>query len=954
MQFHTTAEMGGRKLSLLGVVMVCFTTAFAGFEQIDGKDYWRDDAGTLHQYLYLKGHSAKIGNAGLKFYDQPSDETEKSWVPGSVFVTSSNITYTGSWTFSPPSSLCGFCLQANGPDSNYYTFDVTTTFELGAYGIRAERAGINLRSYTSSFDIKESQTWAGLPAERLSSSPFTIGIPNYYSYPKWAKGRILSTAENAKLKLAGDMRLLLAATNCSMSTCDVIVEKPAYLAVRQYNFGNGEKYFGMLGAHSLTLDGGAGLIFGSATDGTNTIPILSPERIAPTVVLTNGALLSASVNTTITGGVTIVSAAGSSGTVKGTYILDDDSTTFRAEDGSTLDLTGMNMVVRGTFALAGSGRIKLSGVRLDGAQMQNFSGMIEIPSGTLYIPRAADVPAGVKFETTGSGALCFGDATGFDAATRLSGTENLADGSSGLVITNVKRDSVSVGDGETLLVCGDGLDADGALALSAGATVLFCETATIAAPISQSGAVTFETFSPAVTGTVSGVYTATAGIMSIVSPGLLRITGGGALYGLDMKTGHAEITDARIDCHGDLSFYGGYLTIKDYGKFYLGKVNWTKLALNLANQTEDATLEVGPGGYFQQIKGYNQHLLIGKSKIYTSRLFINGGEVRMVVHEPFNIDGNGIVEIDNGGVLRTVRAIGVGAGGLGDRCGIILGNGTFCATPYTSDSDEGSPIYNYRGFIKYHNIITAGAVPITVKGDFLFDLTYFVNNPMTNQSDTVTSQWKFENGGRLRVKGAGKKLIFRSSGAPHLALDLTAELPAATVEILPTDDGEGAPAPQSIEWTVPTNGVTAGTVMAQELDGQAVPLVASYRVPDGATFTDAAMTEWNSGFASATTSNLTFESGASWSIAAFPFSPLTLAGSLSLPASLPCTVTAGNGQKTEVVDEPVLTAAEGISGADCAFPCKGVGINLKNASMKVDGSSVVFSYASPGFMMILR
>ena len=54
------------------------------------------------------------------------------------------------------------------------------------------------------------------------------------------------------------------------------------------------------------------------------------------------------------------------------------------------------------------------------------------------------------------------------------------------------------------------------------------------------------------------------------------------------------------------------------------------------------------------------------------------------------------------------------------------------------------------------------------------------------------------------------------------------------------------------------------------------------------------------------------------------------------------------------VDEPVLTAAEGISGADCAFPCKGVGINLKNASMKVDGSSVVFSYASPGFMMILR
>ena len=369
---------------------------------------------------------------------------------------------------------------------------------------------------------------------------------------------------------------------------------------------------------------------------------------------------------------------------------------------------------------------------------------------------------------------------------------------------------------------------------------------------------------------------------------------------------------------------------------------------------EDATLEVGQGGYFQQIKGYDQHLLIGKSKTYISRLFINGGEVRMVVHEPFRIDGNGIVEIDNGGILRTVRAIDVGSGGLGDRCGIILGNGTFCATPYTSESDEGSPIYNYRGFIKYHNIITAGAVPVTVKGDFLFDLTHFVNNPMTNQSDTVTSQWKFENGGRLRVKGNGKKLIFRSSSASHLALDLTSELPAATVEILPTDDGEGAPAPQSIEWTVPTNGVTAGTVMAQELDGQAVPLVASYRVPDGATFSDAAMAGWNSGFASATTSNLTFESGASWSIAAFPFSPLALAGSLSLPASLPCTVVAGGPASAGAVVETVATAAEGISGADCAFPCRGVGVNLKNSSVAVDGSSVVLSYASPGFMLLVR
>jgi hypothetical protein len=245
-------------------------------------------------------------------------------------------------------------------------------------------------------------------------------------------------------------------------------------------------------------------------------------------------------------------------------------------------------------------------------------------------------------------------------------------------------------------------------------------------------------------------------------------------------------------------------------------------------------------------------------------------------------------------------------------------------------------------------------VPVTVKGDFLFDLTYFVNDPITNQSDTVTSVWKFEDGGRIHVKGNNKTFIFRGSSAPHLALDLTTELPAATVKILPADDGEGAPVPQSIEWTVPTNGVTAGTVVTDGLEGQQVPLVASYRVPENAEFSDAAMTGWATGFSDGGVSNLTFEIGASWRFAAFPFSPLTLAGALSLPAELPCTVVAGGPAGTGAVVEPVATAAEGISGSDCVFPCRGVGVNLRNSSIEVDGASVVLSYASPGFMVILK
>ena len=154
-------------------------------------------------------------------------------------------------------------------------------------------------------------------------------------------------------------------------------------------------------------------------------------------------------------------------------------------------------------------------------------------------------------------------------------------------------------------------------------------------------------------------------------------------------------------------------------------------------------------------------------------------------------DGNGILEIDNGGILRTVRNIAVGDGGLGDRCGIILGDGTFCSFSTRSPTEEGDGASNaYRNYMKYGDIIAGGAVRVTVRGDFLFDLSTFAGNFITNQSGT---------------RG-----------------------------------------------------------------------------------------------------------------------------------------------------ETVAMAAEGVIGADCVFSCKGEGRSLKGASMAVDGSSVVFSYLSPGFMLLVH
>ena len=122
MKLMESGKMGGRRWTLFGVVAVSCAAAFAGFEQIDGKDYWRDDAGTLHQYLYLKGHTADIGTA--TFLAQPEDTATTPWVAGSVFVASSNLTYTGSWKFAAPSSVYGICYQTNGVTGSYFTYEV--------------------------------------------------------------------------------------------------------------------------------------------------------------------------------------------------------------------------------------------------------------------------------------------------------------------------------------------------------------------------------------------------------------------------------------------------------------------------------------------------------------------------------------------------------------------------------------------------------------------------------------------------------------------------------------------------------------------------------------------------------------------------------------------------------------------------------------------------------------
>ena len=85
--------------------------AQAGDETIDGKDYWRDDAGTLHQYLYVQGHTSTLWSP--KFLNQPGDTETVPYDDSAIWVTSPNLTYSGSWNFSATATynLYGMCFQ---------------------------------------------------------------------------------------------------------------------------------------------------------------------------------------------------------------------------------------------------------------------------------------------------------------------------------------------------------------------------------------------------------------------------------------------------------------------------------------------------------------------------------------------------------------------------------------------------------------------------------------------------------------------------------------------------------------------------------------------------------------------------------------------------------------------------------------------------------------------------
>lgn len=960
--------------------MIAAVSSFAEIVHHDDKDFYVDEQGVEHQLFYEKGNAAKIWS--LSTYADQAFQIPSPLTPDGILVTLQSETYAASWPFG--FTCYGIDLR-KGIGAKW-----EGAHHFGAYGIRSSVGGWTLQFYSGSLNLVASQTWTGPEATELSANPFIIKT-THDSYPGAYKGGVLADADGLALTLAGDMRLVLRDETTDLPTTDVIVQKPAVLSLVSFSSGKG-----CLHARTLTLDGGTGFYFGQKKSGDSygSIAELSVERVARTLELKNDASLTAygTTSVSVTGGVTVVAAEGSTGSVVGTYVLKDDETVFKAEEDATLDLTGATLsggamsvqgpgtvefdfdknVTAGGVSFGGGCALVLSGstgalmdsladlsaieiaasgvVEIGDAAMATYCGTdIEVSSGTLFVPSASSIPAGVRIVTSGTGALCLRDATGFDKTTQMGGTQALVDGSSGLFVTDVPRtdETIVVGAGETLSVMGNGLAASSIVDLRLNARIAFYETATAEASfVATNGAVDVVTMSSAVTSTVSGVINSQGGTLRITSPGLVRFLGGGKMGTFKLLSGEAEVGGANYLGYGTISMVSGHLLVTSLWQF---DQKW--IDVNLAQtQTGDVTLEIGPGGDLYIARG-SCYVYIGKDPNWKSRLYINGGVFSCDIAERFCLNcmwdgsktdyaGNGIIEIDNGGEFANAMLIRSSATS-GPQAGIILGNGTW--------SSRKAWAYRYQ----YGVLINEGDCPVTVRGRITFDMSNFKpeNLVVTNQSASATGVWTCETGGRVSVTG-GRTLVFRD--VPEMALDLT-RTPVGNVVFCNSAAEEEEVPPTAVTWTIPKTGAKTGAVTATGEGGKTGPLVASYVVPEDVTFDGSQTNGWYEGFTSQTLGSLVFEAGSAYRFAPFAadFAPLALAGTLTLPEAMDYYLTA-DGARRDFRSEPVIVPALGVEG-DCVWTCRGdKEARPKNAALSVADDRLVLDYTLPGVLLLVR
>ncbi|MBQ3097994.1 MAG: hypothetical protein IJC66_07535, partial [Kiritimatiellae bacterium] len=846
-----------------------------------------------------------------------------------------------------------------------YLYIGNVTNNIGAGGIKSEKGGFRFMFHKSGdqkvfINLVEPQTWSGPASDSLTADAFMIAA----NYPAGATySNNIYAVDNVVWTLSGNLLVNMLTYENVLTNADVVIKHPAVMAIAQH-----EDYgLGRLNARSLTLDAGVGVYFGKnksltlAAGGATynqfgflgSFPEISPLQVAKTIVLTNGATLTACEPTTVTGGVTVVASAGSTTAFSGAFSLMDDDTVIRVCEGGTLDLTAARFGEKtARFSLEGGGTLVLdcamngtNGVfRISPDSLAGFSGGIVVNNGILMLDDIESIPAG-KVITQGDGKFLLVDPEGFDASVHMDGTKVYA--VSPLIVTDeaVTGDR-HVGEGEVLHVLGDGLGESATLSLGAGAKVVFYRTATIGAPITSSKDVYFETLHSSVTGTVAGVWTADKPSESEVfhaylnAPGCIILSGGGSIGSNDGKTSNIDVLHAQgnvlvtgaIDAYCDLNLDGGHLTFRDGGEWRMKK-RGESLNMN-TNMKGPVCLEIGSGGVVSNDASQTKMTLKLGGAAYESRLFLNGG----IIHHRYaelTFADNGVLEIDSGVFWTGRRAT---CSGIGTGTRVILRNGMY---HLAGNSTYGPCLFDGPGSVNVH--ISGKATLRTAGPLFIPDST----------NDSPNCSWTCSEGAQLQMVGSSAPTtnLFHNFSADGLAFNFS----------------KSAYSPNSSSYVIiePVNKqASVGFVLSDNLQKHAklavtnedVALNVSYVVPDGVTFdVREAYEALYTGFTSAVVSNLTFELG---SALAFPFfgesiSSYPITGTLTLPDEMTGQVDV-LGEKVNTDPTIIISADGGVSAPDAGCVWSVTGVNSKRVTFGFEDDGLTFAYKTLPFAIILR
>ena len=955
------------KKTLCALLATATISAFAVGKGTDSTgEYWEDSAGVKHYYLFQSSYNGKrwsIANNAYAREDARAGTGSAAWVSGAIFAFERETSYSiTDFACNPVTVFYGIELETLNVGYPITFEGNTAKYTIGEYGIHSV-SGNTIRFMRNGegeeIHLAASQTWSGSAASELSSAPLVI-MPNY-AYTAGYRGYV-TAEDDVVLTIEGDTLVPWLIYDHPVTNMDIVVKSPAILAIQ-----GGYNGIANLNTRKLTIDGGCGIKFGSdlsfipvtavnnanagATKyGIGSQTIISPVKVAQTIVLTNSATLTALETTTVSGGVVVVSAGTATNAFSGTFKLVDDDTVLRVPVGATLDLTAATFTDDGRFSVEGEGTLRLNCSVNDAtglfylptSSVENFGGDIVVAGGTLLLDDAASIPSGKVVTTEGEGNLLLVNTTGFDASTQMGGTKAVAEQPPSLVVTDAEvTGDVVVNNGETLRVFGNGLGTNASLTLWGGSTVMFRRTATVSAPTWYTNDVYYKTFDASVTGTVASAFSVTKGAVStsknstselyMHSPGELRFSGSGQLRNFRMVDGNVVVTGV-YDVYGGQNFYGGHMTVRDGGTIKI-KNSWQYLNL-CNNTTKDTCLEIAEGGHYEKVSG-NCYTYIGRSAAYESKLLLTGGTF-IHLYDLFELRVGGVIEVRSG-LFQTGRRITCAATATTELSKVLLKGGMFYVA---GNSDYAFAIFDGPGFCT-----------VNVDGNATFRHSGISMRDSTNETATAQATWTCTEGSRLKVVGKGDTdgfMAIHNFEADGLVFDLnTSDYNDKKEEVRIIDPKD----PIGIGFVLP------GKAGSKVVASNAVPaLVASYVVPAGQTLDATALPSgWYEGFGEVSVSNIIFETGSTFRFPIFgDAAPLTIAGQLTLPDAMNYSVIK-SGQKATVTEIPVIAPALGTVEAEggSAFICTG-GVRPSAATLSVADDALAFSYKMTGATITIR